>query len=50
MPSKATLVMFSAGICSILLAAWLIADLSVKDGALLLAGMLIGGALYWNHK
>ena len=50
MPSKATLVMFFAGVCSLLLAAWLIADLSVKDGALLLAGMLIGGALYWNHK
>jgi hypothetical protein len=50
MPSKATLVIFFAAICSILPAAWLIAELTVRDGALLLAGMLIGGALYWNHK
>jgi hypothetical protein len=41
--------MFFAGVCSLLLAAWL-TDLSVKDGALLLAGMLIGGAMYWRHK
>jgi uncharacterized membrane protein YphA (DoxX/SURF4 family) len=50
MSPRATLVLFFAGISAVLMAIWLIADLSLRQGALLLAGMLIGGALYWNRR
>jgi hypothetical protein len=50
MPSRASLLLFVAATTGAMVILWMLADVTWAQGAVFVAGILIGGAMYWTSR